>query len=884
MDRGFEIAKQSLAEPLAVLALGAALLAGGWRWVMQQGVATKTASIALAAFLVLAGVSVALGEMPEVALFGSYFRREGLVTWLVYGAFFFAVLGWAHHSGRLTGFLDALLLASVIPAAYAIQQRLGLDFYPLGARDLTRPGGTLGNPVFLAAYLGLLLPITVVRCWQARRRLSELAPWLIVTVLQACGLLLTQTRGPLLAAVIGLVMLACFAAGYARARRVFLGAAAAFAVVVAALIAINTLPGAKQWAQDAPVAGRLVFDLDRDAGAATAVASRSAAARLGMWRAGAEIFAAAPLRSQLFGYGPDSAYMHFFPYTPVMVMQAIGYKAINTNDRLHADTLDIGLNFGLLGWLAYGLFFGSVMFAAARALFGLSGSAPAWMFFAFTFWGGVLSSAAAVLTGLAAAAVPAFGLGMSAGWFLFLVGCAWRALKHGVPQTAGIHPGHRALLAGLTSALLVFWVDAQVNIPVLTTRLISFGIAAFILVIGEGMVRRAGDGANSESAAGDNLWVWGIAFSLVAAYASFLPVATFDATTGARETGRWWLRTLPILSILLIAALAAWARARRSGGVGSGVAWSWLAIAVGLPMLYAAGHFALMVKAEAGPGLSDVQSISIASFAGPIFIFGMCIVLALLASRGTVAPPLSRAARFSIFALAASVLLVASLHWRSTRADVASAAAQWAYAKQPQVSEQLVEEAIRIMPYEQYYQRQLIFDLLGRAVADIRELGRAPDRYPMVERNLAVAELQARETLKLFPRDAWSVLALANVLQVRALRFLRPLAPAAGGTAALEANQLFALAHRMFPAQPLVLRNWAQLLFDQDNLPDAYRLLDLMEKLVPNELEPYYERIVIAKQVNDFSVISATLERARGALEPRLFNQLLVVANAQQNL
>ena len=63
MDRGFEIAKQSLAEPLAVLALGAALLAGGWRWVMQQGVATKTASIALAAFLVLAGVSVALGEM-----------------------------------------------------------------------------------------------------------------------------------------------------------------------------------------------------------------------------------------------------------------------------------------------------------------------------------------------------------------------------------------------------------------------------------------------------------------------------------------------------------------------------------------------------------------------------------------------------------------------------------------------------------------------------------------------------------------------------------------------------------------------------------------------------------------------------------------------------
>jgi hypothetical protein len=205
-----------------------------------------------------------------------------------------------------------------------------------------------------------------------------------------------------------------------------------------------------------------------------------------------------------------------------------------------------------------------------------------------------------------------------------------------------------------------------------------------------------------------------------------------------------------------------------------------------------------------------------------------------------------------------------------------------ASAKQPQVSEQLVEEAIRLMPYEHYYRRQLIFDLLGRAIADIRRLPAAPERYPTVARNLAVAELEARKMLAEFPRNAWSLAALANVLQVRALRFLRPYAPAAGEAAAQESNELFLRAHGMFPAQPLLLRNWAQLLLDQGNGVDAYRLLDLMENLIPHELESYAERIEMANQLSDYKTVSDTLARASKALEPALFKRLLGVAKLQQ--
>jgi hypothetical protein len=101
--------------------------------------------------------------------------------------------------------------------------------------------------------------------------------------------------------------------------------------------------------------------------------------------------------------------------------------------------------------------------------------------------------------------------------------------------------------------------------------------------------------------------------------------------------------------------------------------------------------------------------------------------------------------------------------------------------------------------------------------------------------------------------------------------------------AAKEADQLFARTQKMFPSEPLLLRNWAELQADQGNLLAAYGLLDRMEMLIPNDPEPYSARIAIAKQAADKLVVSATLARARLALAPNDFDRLAAVANEQQN-
>ncbi len=886
MDRGFEIAKQYVAEPLVVLAFGAALLGGGWRWLMQQRIVTKIAVVAFLLFLGLAVVSTGLAENTDVAIFGGYYRHEGLLAWGVYGAFFFAALAVGRHPNRLVSVLDVLLLASVIPAVYAVQQRLGLDFEPLGTREFARPGSTLGSPVFLAAYLGLLLPATVARCWLSRRRAPELVLWLIVVVLQACGLLLTQSRGPLLAAIIGLLLIACLIAVCVRNGRIVLHTAAAFAALIATtLLAINTAPAVKHWAQEVPVLSRLVFNLGSDAATETQNASTSAAARLAIWGAGVDTFAAAPLQKKIFGYGPESAYVHYFSHMPESVPGLVGYGADHTFDRMHADALDIGLNFGLLAWLAYCLFFGSVVYAGTRALFDLSGNAPLWIFLGFALLGGSFGALLAAQMGLGNAAVPAFGLGVGAGWVLFAVGCAWRAFKRSQAQGAAQMAERWVLLAGLTASLCVFWMDAQVNIPVVTTRLISFAFAALILIIAEGFAPAAGKNTDPAAVAEDGLLVSGVACSLIAACAGFLPVALFNIA-GVQQEAHWGLRALSLILFVPIAAFALWVHARRCGSFSGANVRYWLAIAVGVPLIYIAAHFALMVLPGSELAMNQVQRIALASFACPLFILALCVAYALRMREAGATT--SDASNFSLFArigisfVAASVLVVGILAWRTTQADVASSLALLASEKQPQLSVQLIEEAVRLLPYERYYRRQLVFNFLDRALADIRQLDKLPDRIPDVVRNLLDAEKVARTAALLFPLDPWMNIALANVRQVQALRVLRPLDPDGGLLAAEEANRLFAYAHLMFPTEPLLLRNWAQLLADQGNVPDAYRVLDLMEKLIPHDLQPYSERIAIASQINDRYTIIETLARARLALLPQLFSQLQLISDIRQ--
>lgn len=882
MDRGYEIAKLSLAEPLAFLALASILMAHGWRWGSRASPEARTASLCFAAFLLLAGISTALSAHPGIAFFGGYYRREGLLAWAAYGAFFLAVLGWARQRAWLEigALLDLLLLASVVPCVYAVQQALRLDFFHVANIDVTRPNGTLGNPVFLGAYCAILLPITAVRCWRARRRAPELGLWLTLAVLQATGLLISQSRGPLLACILGSVLLAGLGAGYKRSRGTFVAFATLLVAVAAVVLAVNTLGNARRWAQDQPVLSRLVYNLNQDAGQATSLASRSTAARLGIWQAANETFLDAPAVSKWIGFGPESAYTHYFSNLPDAVMRVDGYWQSNSYDRFHADTLDMGLNFGLLGWLVYCAFFCMVFLAAGRALFGITGKRLYWLFATLGLVGGSIAAALVNLAGLPSAIAPAVGLGVGAAWLAFFLGGALRALLHGLPENARSRPEHWALIAGLTASLLVFWMDAQVNIPVLTTRLVSFGVAALILAVASTMSQAL----QEKPAPPPDAFPWGIAFPLIAACASFLPAVILDAGMRAQETERWWLSGIPIGLLLAFGVFHQWLRLP-VGAQRLRQLREWLLAVLFLLAIYLLCHWALIARPGATIAQHDALRLAAVASIGCAYILLLCLVLVWHEQRASGAWRQASDARPNLVAALpafALAVLAAVSAWTAIKADVGSTVAMWTASKQPDLSDRILLETIAAMPHERQYQRQRTFAFLAQAVDEIKRLDAASGHFPGIRLGLDAAEKQARDSVRQFPGDPWIVLALANALQIRALPAIRPLAPAEGRQAALEADETFARAYEIFPNQPLLLRNWAQLRFNEGDNWGAYRLLDKMESIIPNEVEPYSERIAIAKQLGDSHTIVETIERAKKSLEPARFDQLLAVAPIQQ--
>src|SRR3954466_14342635 len=88
MQRGFEIGKLALAQPLALLAAAAVLVSAGRLWPLRREAPARIAAYSLAVFALLALVSAVLADYPEAAFFGSYDRREGLLAWWTYCAFF----------------------------------------------------------------------------------------------------------------------------------------------------------------------------------------------------------------------------------------------------------------------------------------------------------------------------------------------------------------------------------------------------------------------------------------------------------------------------------------------------------------------------------------------------------------------------------------------------------------------------------------------------------------------------------------------------------------------------------------------------------------------------------------------------------------------------
>jgi tetratricopeptide (TPR) repeat protein/O-antigen ligase len=443
-------------------------------------------------------VSTFFSIAPRLSLLGSYERAQGTYTWLSYVTIFFAIILLVREQQQSQRVVTATILASLPPAAYAVVQHFGYDPIQWGSDVTGRAHGTTGNPIFLAAFLIMVVPLTLARVIDqlaylgtrprhGLRRLSHIgsglpaAAYLVLLAVQLLAIVYTQSRGPFIGLAVGLsVFLIVFA--LRRGHRRLTATIATLAIIGSLFLAMfnlqqTPLQPLREW----PYIARLGNLLETQSG--------TGKVRVLIWQGATALLAANPVRD-LVGYGPETLFLAYSPFYPPELAH---YESRTVApDRSHNETLDSLAMTGIAGCVAQILLFVSFFYHVLRWLGMINTSKEGRIFLGTAAFGAVSGGILPyVIDGSFRFSGVALPFGIVAGLILYLLCAAVRQpdLVNSRPRSSNL------LLIGLLAALLAHFIEIQLGIAVSMTRLCFWVYAALAVTVGELLCRREREAA-----------------------------------------------------------------------------------------------------------------------------------------------------------------------------------------------------------------------------------------------------------------------------------------------------------------------------------------------------------------------------------------------------
>jgi tetratricopeptide (TPR) repeat protein len=511
--------------------------------------------------LILVGaylVSTVFSVVPRISFLGSYVRSQGTYTFLCYVAIFFMVLSHMRTRAQVNRVLHAVILSSLPIAIYGIIQHtqvapgISLDPLPWGGDVTQRVAGNMGNSIFVAAYLIMALFLTLERLVDGVAALINVehgtmadalrtAGYLFVIAVQLITIVYTQSRGPQLGLVAGLLVFVALGALLAvrwaarrtrdsrwleRVKRLIgLGLVGILALGLAFLVLLNRPTGPLARLRGAPYIGRMATLLNTTAG--------TNAVRVLIWEGVVDMMLKphAPIQypdgrpdllngvRPLIGYGPESmwvAYNRFYP------PDLAHYEARNASpDRSHNETFDALVRTGLLGLAAQLVLYGSLFYYALRWLGLMQGRGRRILFLGLLVGGAILGVG---VPWLFDGSLRLSGIGLPVGFIFGLIAYVVLDLLLSPAASAGDEDGAGALPAGrdpagpvsrgspsgggrrqllilaVFSAIVAHFVEIHFGIAIVSTLTLFWTLAGLLVVVGMGWVGSSTQFAVSPSA------------------------------------------------------------------------------------------------------------------------------------------------------------------------------------------------------------------------------------------------------------------------------------------------------------------------------------------------------------------------------------------------
>ncbi|MDD2695560.1 MAG: O-antigen ligase family protein, partial [Anaerolineales bacterium] len=359
-----------------------------------------------------------------------------------------------------------------------------------------RIASNMGNSIFVAAYLIMANPLTILRIYQSFGailreesgtliQMAKSTAYVFIACLQVVALYFTGSRGPWLGWMAGIFFMFVLLSLYWRKRYLlfsFLGVG----TVIGVMLLVFNIPGGplEAWRFD-PNIGRLGHLFDAEGG--------TGRVRVLIWQGAAKLVSPhAPLEypdgrldalnalRPLIGYGPEGMYVAYNRFYPPELGSIERRNA--TPDRSHNETWDALATTGVFGLVAYLTLYAFAFYYGLRWMGLIPNSKYALLFAVLCLSGAVAGAIGLVSWREVAYLGIGLPLGMVAGILIYLIIAA--IFGHYKTPTTLEESARALIIMTLLAVIVAHFIEINLGIAIAATHTYFWSFLGMLVVCG----------------------------------------------------------------------------------------------------------------------------------------------------------------------------------------------------------------------------------------------------------------------------------------------------------------------------------------------------------------------------------------------------------------